>query len=268
MHVESLALYPVKATAGLPVEESIVERSGLEHDRRWAVIGNAGKRLNATTHDDLLRVTAVPRADGGIELGATGRVPLEIAPPVGGPTIDVRISRLQRAVDAGEAASEWLSDHLGEHVRLAWLDNPTCRSVAPEHGGRPGDPLSLADAGPLLLTTTASLGRLNEWIAESDLPTPLAMARFRPNVVVDGVTEPFAEDDWRRIRIGDVDFRFAECCDRCVVTTIDPQTQVHGKEPIRTLAKHRKWDGKTWFGVRVVPVTTGRIRVGDLVGTR
>jgi hypothetical protein len=36
-----------------------------------------------------------------------------------------------------------------------------------------------------------------------------------------------------------------------------------GKEPMRTLARHRQWDHKTFFGIRIIPVGTGTIRVGD-----
>ncbi len=50
------------------------------------------------------------------------------------------------------------------------------------------------------------------------------------------------------------------------MTTIDPVTLASGKEPIRTLARHRRWDGRTWFGIRLVPLGIGTIRVGDLVG--
>lgn len=163
------------------------------------------------------------------------------------------------------------------------------RRMSGAHGGRDGDTLSLADAGPLLLTSRASLARLEEWmVAEADEPDPegidpddisgpgmgsvgageggsgLDMIRFRPNVVIDG-EEPFAEDDWPVVRIGDVEFRTAETCDRCVMATIDPETLAKGKEPIRTLARHRRWDGKTWFGTRLVPLGGGELHVGDEV---
>ena len=89
------------------------------------------------------------------------------------------------------------------------------------------------------------------------------MTRFRPNVVVSGVA-PWAEDDWRRVRIGDAIFRAVKGCARCVLTTVDPGTAERGKEPIASLAKIRRWDGATWFGVNLVPDTPGAtIRVGD-----
>ena len=83
-------------------------------------------------------------------------------------------------------------------------------------------------------------------------------------VVIDG-EEPFAEDEWPTVRIGGVDFRTAETCDRCVMATFDPETLAGGKEPIRTLARHRRWDGKTWFGTRLVPLGSGDISLGDEV---
>jgi hypothetical protein len=134
--------------------------------------------------------------------------------------------------------------------------------VSEGHGGLPGDWLTVADAGPLLLTSTASLRQLNEW---TDLPATIEMGRFRPNVIVDEVPEPFEEDAWRRIRVGEAQFRFAEICDRCVMTTLDPQTLLGGKEPLRTLARHRQWDHKTWFGIRIIPTMRAPIRVGDHV---
>lgn len=59
--------------------------------------------------------------------------------------------------------------------------------------------------------------------------------------------------------------RTSELVDRCVVTTLDPHTLAHGQEPLRTLSKHRRWDGNVWFGIRLVPTTTGVLHVGDAV---
>ncbi|MFG1706860.1 MOSC domain-containing protein [Nonomuraea sp. M3C6] len=98
-----------------------------------------------------------------------------------------------------------------------------------------------------------------------EVPAPLPMQRFRPNVVIDGVGTPFAEDEWKRVRIGAVDFRVTKGCDRCVLTTIDTATYTKGKEPIRTLSRHRKRDGKVWFGINLIPDAPGRITQGDSI---
>ena len=261
MKVETINLYPVKATKAVPVSEAQVELSGLRHDRRWAIVDLDGRRLNATRHDTLLAVTTLPAADGGLMLTAVDRRPLAVQVPADGRRIQVDVSRLAEMTDAGDAAADWFSEYLGTGVRLVWQADTAGRSMSTSHGGTGSEPLSLADAGPLLLTSSASLAQLNAWVGDGDL----VMQRFRPNVVIDGVDEPFAEDRWRQIRIGNVEYRFAEHCDRCMVTTIDPHTLKHGKEPIRTLARYRKWDGKTWFGIRIVPLSMGRLALGDAV---
>jgi uncharacterized protein YcbX len=120
--------------------------------------------------------------------------------------------------------------------------------------------VSLADAYPLLVASTSSLAEVSAWAGE-----PLSMTRFRPNLVVDGA-EPWAEDGWRRVRIGEAVFRSVKGCDRCVMTMVDPETGRKGKEPIRTLAQHRRWDGHTWFGMNLIPDTPGVVvAVGDEV---
>lgn len=138
---------------------------------------------------------------------------------------------------------------------------PRERSVNPSNGGADGDVLSLADPGPLLLTSDRSLAQLQEWVGEEP---HISMMRFRPNVVVDG-GQAFEEDTWPGVRLGDLEFRVQQTCDRCVMTTIDPVTLAKGPEPLRTLARHRKWDGKTWFGVWLVPQSVGGIELGDEV---
>ena len=91
------------------------------------------------------------------------------------------------------------------------------------------------------------------------------MRRFRPSLVIEDVPEPFAEDHWRRVRVGEVTFRSVRGCDRCVLPTIDPETLEGGKEPTRTLAKYRRRDGKVWFAVNLIPDTTGTVHAGDPV---
>lgn len=49
------------------------------------------------------------------------------------------------------------------------------------------------------------------------------------------------------------------------MTTVDTDEFSKGKEPIRTLARHRRWDGKTWFSIQLIPERTGVLRVGDEV---
>ncbi|CAM3476463.1 MOSC domain-containing protein [Occultella aeris] len=288
MQVTQLRVYPVKSLGGQKVSEARVEPWGLAGDRRWGIVDEAGKKVTAREVRALLGLRAEVIGVDAIRLHADSGS-IVVQSPRGVAPVPVSHARQGLAVPAQACASDWISARVGRPVRLVWQDDPTVRSIDDEHGGRPGDSLTLADAGPLLLTSEASLAQLQDWIdAEAGEPdpagldpndlsgpgvagqamrsvvAPLSMLRFRPNVVIDG-EEPFAEDNWPTVRIGDVEFRTSEICDRCVMTTIDPVTLAGGKEPIRTLARHRRWDRATWFGTRLVPLGGGQLRVGDTV---
>ncbi|PWU59414.1 MOSC domain-containing protein, partial [Micromonospora globispora] len=147
----------------------------------------------------------------------------------------------------------------------AGLAGPTRHLNPDERDHDTGDQVSFADEYPLLLTSRTSLDALNGWLAEAGEP-PVPMTRFRPNLVVDGAPA-WAEDGWagRRLRVGSTVLRAAGPCDRCVVTTTDQETGVRGKEPLRTLARHRTIGQKLLFGLHMVPDGPGEVRVGDPV---
>lgn len=271
MQVTRLRVYPVKSFAGPDIETARVLPWGLADDRRWAVVDPDGEPVTAREANVLLSLTAEAQGDGGLLLGDRDErgEALRVAVPVHAAPVTVGHSRQGSALPAGPEADAWLTARLGRPVRLVWQPDPLVRPVNPSHGGRPDDRVSLADVGPLLLANESSLAQLNRW---TDDETPLLdMLRFRPNVVVDGdPDQPFAEDTWPFVQLGEVRFRVSGVCDRCVMTTIDPVSLVRGKEPIRTLAKHRRWDGKTWFGVWLVPdlassPANATITVGDTV---
>jgi len=147
-------------------------------------------------------------------------------------------------------------------VRLVYLDDPTRRAVNPEFGSD-GDVVSFADGYPLLLTSTASLGELCSWLTQ-DGDQPVPMSRFRPSVVVAG-SGPWAEDGWRRIRIGAVSFRVVKPCGRCMVTTIDQMTGEVGRQPLKMLGRRRLIGNDLVFGQNMIPEAPGTISVGDQV---
>ncbi len=268
--LQSIHIYPVKSLRGSSLAHSDVEPWGLKHDRRWVVLLPDGSRLSAREDRRMLALGAIALADDGLRLVASDGSAIDVRAPVDGELAPTSISRLGAVRLAESTVHDWLSSNLSTSVRLGWLDDPNRRTVSQAHGGLPGEPLSLADAGPLLLTSVTSLHQLNHWISESNGPGERAfqqavMARFRPNVVVEGVDRPFEEDGWTRVQIGEVTLRQAEQCDRCMLTLIDPDTLDQGKEPLRSLARHRRRGGKVWFGIRLIPESIGRIAVGDSV---
>lgn len=268
MQVTRLRIHPVKSLAGVDVGTARVLPWGLEGDRRWGVVDADGEPITAREANGLLGLTAELGDDGALTLGDADGASLRVAQPTDASPVPVGYSRQGSALPAAAEAGDWLSRRIGRPARLVWQSDPRVRTVNPAHGGMPDDRVTLADVGPLLLASEASMAQLNRW-TDDEWPS-LDIRRFRPNVIIDGDPDaPFAEDAWPFVRLGEVRLRVSGVCDRCVMTTIDPDTLARGMEPIRTLAKHRRWDGKTWFGVWLVPdlpASAGDvIRVGDEV---
>ena len=269
--VTQVRLHPLKSARGHRVEQALVEPWGLVGDRRWALVDATGRHPWLGESPSSLAIAALALPAGRVRL-SDGSGSIDLAPEDCGPTVSVDFPGLTEALPAAPSVDRWISAALGEDLRLIHLPTGTTRAVTAEHGGLPGEVTTLAWDAPLHLITQESLDQLATWIAERAAEDgtdpadvlPLDPARFRPNVVVSGF-EPFAEDRWTHVRIGAVDYRVSEICDRCAVTLYDPVTIAKAKEPIRTLARRRSWDGKTWFGIRLVPLRAGAIAVGDAV---
>ena len=164
-----------------------------------------------------------------------------------------------RALGVAHAlGSAWFSRYLEAPHELVYMPDDHQRQVNPARA-KPGDIVGFADAYPFLAISEASLADLN-----SRLEVPLTMDRFRPNIVIRD-TEPFAEDGYARVRIGEISFRGPKRCDRCVITNVDPLTGERGREPLRTLAKYRLAEQKVWFGMNLIHDNQGVLREGDAV---
>ncbi|MEV6950619.1 MOSC N-terminal beta barrel domain-containing protein [Streptomyces sp. NPDC051183] len=267
LYVQALHVHPVKSVAGTAPDEVAVEPWGLSGDRRWAVVDTEGTVITQRQQPRLALATARPLGSGGVALSAPGMPDVLVEVPEPGPLEPVVLfgKKVETVVAAG-AAADWFSAYLGVPARLVHLDDPAVRRPVDPQYALPGETVSLADGYPLLVATLASLDALNSLIAQGDHPDegPLPMNRFRPNVVVAGA-EAWAEDGWRRIAIGDAVFRGARECGRCIVTTTDQATAERGKEPLKTLGRHRRIGKSLAFGRLLVPVRLGTVRVGDEV---
>ena len=259
MHLETITVYPVKGVGGVSLQEASVRARGLAQDRRWMLVDMDGRALSQRQLPKLVWISASIE-DKGLSLQFPGIRDLHFDFP--GPSasrLDVNIwGDSVSAQLAATEASDWFTSVLDHDCRLVFMDSVAQRGVDPAYSD--GEAVvSFADGYPLLLTSTASLHKLN---GRMDCTIP--MSRFRPNVVVHGA-KPFDEDGWRVIQIGSVRFDVVKSCTRCVVTTVNADTAVPGKEPLRTLSTFRKRDGKVYFGENLIPRSEGTIIVGDLV---
>lgn len=267
LSLTSINRFPVKSCRGEAVPSATVEPWGLAGDRRWMLVDDNGLLITAREHPRMLLVSPRLKRDGGIDFTSPDVPDLAVEVPGPDNLVPVRVWRSElEASEAHPEAHAWFSKIIGKAARLVYLDDPTRRHPNPQFA-KPSDYVNLADGYPLLLTTVESMDALNDLIAVGPRADegPLPMTRFRPNIVVRG-SEAWAEDGWRRVRIGAAAFRAVKGCDRCVMTMIDPDTAAKGKEPIATLARHRRWDGETWFGMNLIPDNPGAtITVGDEV---
>lgn len=275
VRVAALWVYPVKGCAGIEVHRWPVDARGLRYDRDFMVVDDDGDFLSQRTHPPLAVVTPTFTDDGRLAIttpGGSVTVQLPILPSSPSTQHDAAeppdhergVPRMTEvwgfratADDAGDAAAELLSDHLGQSVRLVRVPPGYPRRADPDVAGA-GVPVSFSDGYPLLVTNEASLESLNGWLDE-----PLPMNRFRPNLVIADVPA-FAEDAWPRLRIGDIDIDLVSPCTRCAVTTIDQATGARdGPEPLRSLAKFRRGREGVEFGWNAVARGSGTLSVQE-----
>jgi uncharacterized protein YcbX len=261
VRLTELNIYPVKSCGPLAVDAATVEPRGLAGDRRFMLVDSQGRFLTQRQHPQmaLLSVAAMPH---GLRVTVPDADPLDLPR-----TLHTNLERRVRVWDselpaavADENINIWFTRFMGFPVELVFMGSQHERPLKAGRG-RAADRVSFADGAPVLMISEGSLAELNGRLAK-----PVTMARFRPNMVVTA-DKPFAEDEWRRIRIGGAEFEVAWACTRCVLTTIDPVTGVKGPdgEPLNTLRGFRRVSAGVIFGQNLIPRRLGRVQVGDRV---
>lgn len=259
IYLSQIYLYPVKSLAGIGVNNWEVEKTGLKYDRKWMLIDNERQFLSQRR---LPRMALIKTAlvDDRLILSASGMDDLLLDLH---PKMDeiIRCTIWHDEIDVitvSEEADQWLGSFLNADCRLVYQPDDSIRTVNRNYA-EPTDITALSDGFPFLLLSENSLTDLNKAM-QLNLP----MIRFRPNLIISGC-EAYAEDCWREISIGEIEFRLPKPCSRCSVPTIDPVTAETGKEPLTTLNRLRKWDNKVYFGQNALHNRCGKLSVGDKV---
>ncbi len=254
MHVSQLNIYPIKSCGGITLDAAQIGKRGFVNDRNWMVIDAHNAPV---TQREIARMALIRTAvdDRVLRLSAPEIDALELAVDQSGERVAVSVwgDKGIGAVDQGDAAAEWLRAVLGSDCRFVRFADDSVRQVSQKYAPRETDQLSFADGYPFLIISEESLADLN-----NRLEQPLPMNRFRPNIVVRGADQAFAEDTWKEIRIGDVIFDVVKGCGRCSITTTNQETAVRLKEPLRTLASYRRdTGGGPLFGQNAIQRTSG-----------
>lgn len=266
MHLSSLLIYPVKSLAGIALQEAVVERRGLQYDRRWMVTDPDGQFVTQREVPAMALIGTAIEAPWLVLFDRNNpsdqvRVPLDTEAVLSAKMrVSVWSSRLS-ALPVSNDADLWLSQKLGRSVRLVGMPDRSRRAADGRYAPK-GQYVSFADGFPFLIIGEASLADLN-----ARLESPVPMDRFRPNLVFSGGTA-FEEDTWSDFRIGTQLFRGVKPCARCVMTTINQDNAQKNSEPLRTLSSYRRNGNKVLFGQNVIWLGEGPepiIRVGDAI---
>lgn len=285
VHVDALYRFPVKSVLGEQVDQVTVTGRGVLGDRAYAVVDATDGTVASGKH---------PRKWGAL-LQLSARF---VEEPVAGepaPPVALRFpdGRVRRSDEPG--TDEALTAHVGRPVRLTSEAPPGLRfeeqwpaidGLAPQdfidgttHDREGDDPVSAIDLAmlapgtffdlaPLHLLSRATLSRLGALAPGSSFDA----LRYRPNVVVAGTGDGFAEDDWvgREVALGTARASVSMLTMRCVMTTLPQGDLPEDRETLRTVARHHRREIPglgTWAcaGVYAGVVTEGVVRRGDPV---
>ncbi|SFD82528.1 hypothetical protein SAMN05216378_1598 [Paenibacillus catalpae] len=147
-------------------------------------------------------------------------------------------------------------EHLLEDIQSQTATRLTMSDWKEAHPEHPQ--LLSVDGASILIITDHSLNKLQQtWGRELD------ERRFRANFVVKVSDDAFTESDWlgRKLAIGEVELQVDSFCERCVLITMDPDTQV--KDP--SLLRKVNEEFNLQFGVYASVVKTGTVKQGDKV---
>jgi uncharacterized protein YcbX/ferredoxin len=263
--VSNLYIYPIKSTMGISLPQASIDELGLAFDRRFVISDNLGQFISARSEPTLCLVTTI-LTEHGLTLSAPSMPTLSL--------VYENFSEQYQNVNVWDdeiaaqlcstKANSWFSDYLQRPCQLLYFGQASSRvRKANTDNARK---VAFADGYPLLLISQASLNNLNEHLLASNQKT-VSMANFRPNIVVDNCL-PFAEDGWQYIRIGEIEFKVSKPCERCILTTVNPENGIKDaqQQPLSTLKTYRQTSsGDVLFGQNLIPLTSGRINQGDKV---
>ena len=257
--VASLHVYPIKSCGGIALTEALLIETGIEFDRAWMVVDPSGLFV---TQRELPRMALIQPTlkTSDMVLRAPGMLALHVAlDRVEERVIATVWSDEVAAYDMGDLCAQWLSDFLGRPLRLVRFDPEQKRLSDHRWTGDIDAENGFTDGFPILVSSVAALAELNRRLRSQGL-SEVTLARFRPNLVLDGLDAhgedaldeiAFATDD------GPVRIKLVKPCARCPIPDIDPATAEPGHAVGDTLAGYRadaRLDGRLTFGMNAVIV--------------
>jgi uncharacterized protein YcbX len=254
--LSEINIYPIKSLGGISLQSSEVEERGLKYDRRWVLVDESNKFFTQRDFSEMALIKVFVEKDG-LKIQHKTKFVEQLFIP-----FEFEHSKTDKVVIWDDTVTgkfynnqidDWFSEILEIKCHLVKMPETTKRVVDTSYAKN--KIVSFADGYPFLIIGQSSLNDLN-----ARMETPLLMNRFRTNFVFTG-GKPFEEDEWRKIKIGEIAFEVVKPCARCVITTTNQETAERLHEPLLTLSKYRKIDNKVMFGQNMVSDRTGKVAI-------
>ncbi|MFC6997843.1 MOSC domain-containing protein [Rufibacter roseus] len=259
--LSEIYIYPIKSLGGISLTSAEVEERGLKYDRRWMLIDDSGLFMTQRKLPEMALLQVALDEQGLVVTHKTKDLPPLKVPYETASTRSTLVTvwdDICFAFMVSHEANAWFTEALGVSCRLVYMPDNSIRMIDPNYA-KHNEKVSFADGYPYLVIGQESLNDLN-----SRLEKPVPMNRFRPNFVFTG-GQSHNEENWKTVRIGDVLFYGAKPCGRCHVTTIDQSTAQSGPEPLQTLSTYQKKGSKVIFGMHLISLSAGSVKIGDLI---
>jgi len=260
VQVQHLFLFPIKSLGPISVKQVEVEAAGFKGDRRFMLVDEQGKFITQRTRPNLTRFQ-IRMHDLGYEVydRISDESKILAALPELLDLINVELwDDALKVREVGEGWSRWFSELLGEPVRLVMQVGEAPRLISEKYQTQGSNQSSFADSLPILMASEASFMKV-----EKVFGYPFDPMRFRANIIVSG-SEAFEEDTWAEVSIQSVRLSGAKPCARCQLVNVEPSTGAVDKAGVlKALTSFRQKDNKVYFGEQMVPITLGKIELGD-----
>ena len=259
IEISHLFTYPLKSAKGISLQSTEVTPSGFTFDRCFAVMNSQNVIITARENPILLSISCV-----------STHTTLSFSHPSQNDCI-VAIETLQNTTPVtlfkketsgksftNTAINQWLSEVLQENCTLITINPTQLRTV--QHNTS-NSAINFSDAYPLHLINEASVKNL-----QKKLDQPITPFRFRANIIIKGCPA-YEEENWQHIRIGNCSFEIVCPTKRCSLITINPNTlqKSNTQEPLRSIAQHKPNSKGAYFGMYLLPKTTGTLHKSDTI---
>ncbi|MGO4772075.1 MOSC domain-containing protein [Flavobacterium sp. W22_SRS_FK3] len=256
--VKEIYIYPIKSLAGINCQKAFAEEMGFENDRRWMLLDTDNQLITQREYPVLSQFYTQISNEKIMITFQDDIHEFSISEHLGDKIYAKVWDDKSFVFEVNKTTSKWFSDRLGFECKLVKILETGDRKHESSRL-RETFNVSLADGYPYLLIGSKSLDNLNEKLEEK-----ISIKRFRPNIVLH-TEEAHEEDDFDTFKIGEVQFKNVKPCGRCIMINNDPQNGTVKKEPLKTLSKYRVVNNSVLFGINIVSLNSGIIKVEDKI---